>query len=784
MNHRENHDLLGKGARFISGLFFVFLFFNISNLYSQQIISRDITDYPYGSVSLQCATSPYTGCVITLPPAKYGESYSFTIPISPSVLRSDVNFNFSQKNACYEGSIYFSSNGRIEIGSTSSCRPDGNSFIEINLKAQSGDLTDSIKYYLPIDREPVKIVLALDVSGSMALPVQGGTTPRWEILKNSVDLFTQKLEAFRQNGDLIGLTYFSSEVIQPSSPINSDFIEITSESSPIRSSSIIHSDMVVKVPSSGTAMGKGLLDAKQKLGDNNSIDAQKLVLLFTDGLQNVEPLVNPNGVTLSTGNNMLNIGPCAAIDSVRYFTIGMGGTTLIPEILGQIAQANGGISLSTTTGVDEGEIEYFFQNQFANMLEGGSPQIVARETGILSTSGDTYSFPINANVSKLYFELISTNVSGLSFKLEKGGKDLTSYAKINDGSFFKSLSIPLPLNIPERVTADGEWKLTVSGNSTEKYSLVCYVDDHFLDFDCKPSKSVYTVGEKLALKAKISFAGKPLTGKSNKVQVTIVKPGDDLGDLLAKFKDNSKDSVNDIDFGAETKLLHLMQADKSFSNNLKPETHIIDLEEEGEGIYSATYDHTELSGVYQLIFTVNGEITGFGKIERQKQYSAVFKFGQINTKKSNIKAIITSNKESKGENTSIITFRPKNDFGYYLGPGFLSRIKLSVDSNQGQVTGSKDNLDGSYTYTITNIPQNVKPDLRIMVMDETLYLGKFPSPKLYIWQFLVLILLIIILVFLYVNAHTVQALLRNIIWLLIILWILFMILQRLGIINF
>ncbi len=778
MNHREESNLFGKGAVVFKALFFVYFILIVTNLFSQQIISRDVIDYPNGSISNNCSAP---GCIIVLPPIKYGQSYSFTVPTLPNVSRSDVNFNFNKKNTCLEGSINFTPDGRIEVESINSCKPGNKNFIEIKVKAVSGNLTDSIDYLLPILREPLKVVLALDISGSMMLPVLGGTEKRWEVLKNSVDLFTQKLEVFKQDGDQIGLTYFSTDALQPKSPISSEFIEISSETATTRSSSTIHADMAGIAPNSKTAMGKGLLNVKKKLGDNNPIDARKIVLLFTDGIQNEEPLVNPDGVTLTSGGNLLNEGPCNALDSIRYYTVGMGGTTLAPEMLGKIAQASGGVSLSSPVGV-ENDLEFLMQNQFVHMLEGGSPQIVSRKMGVLSPNGITYSFPVNGNVSKLYFELTSTSVSGINIKVEKDGRDLTSYARVNEGSFFKSFSFTLPLTTPDQIISNGEWLLTITGNSTDKYSLVCYVDDNFLTFNCKPAKSVYTVGDKLILKANLSFAGRPITGGANKVSAIIFKHGDDLGDLLAQSKIIAKDSVEDIPSGAETKLLTLIQDGKAFKEKLTPSSHTIDLDDDGNGLYSAIYDDTELSGVYQILFTASGEIPGFGKFERQKQYTAIFKFGQINADKSNIKAEIGVKKQDKNESIATVTFKPKNDFGYCLGPGFLSRIKLSVDANQGKVTSSKDNLDGSYTFIISSIPQNTKPDLKIMVMDEILYLGKFPSPKLYTWQFIVLALLIIALVIRLIFAHTGQQFLRIVLWVLLILWILFMVLQRLGIV--
>lgn len=791
MNHRNEKCLLRRGINILPVvLFFVFLGSFNPNLYSQNIISREVTDYPGGSLSSTCSTSPYTGCIITLPPAKYGESYSFSIPLKAGITRSDISFIFTQVTNCSEGAINFTSDGKVEMLAASSCRPEVNNFIELDLETISGSdgTSDRQKYYLPILRDHIKVVLVLDMSGSMSLPVPGGTTVRWEVLKNAVLLFVQKLEAFRQDKDSIAVTYFSTDITQPGSPINAGFISITPDSDPTRSSSIIQTDMSGRGPTFLTAMGKGLLNSRLKLDDNNPINARKLVLLFTDGLQNVQPLVNPDGVTLSPGGYVLNSGPCNSLDSIHYYTIGMGDITLVPEVLAQIANASGGVALTTTTGAEEGDIYNFFQNQLANMLSGSSPQIVSRKTGFLSSSGTTYSFPINGNVTKLYFEFINPNAGKVKFKLEKGGKDLTSFVHVTNGKFYKTLSLPLPILSPELVSSEGDWNLTLSGSSSKKYSLTCIVDDHFVDFSCQPQKAVYTVGDTLNLNAKISYAGKPLTGSGNKVQVVLLKPGDDLGDLLANYTDRRTDSLKDVAAGAETKYLHLIQSDSSFYKELLPTSQIIDLSESSNGLFTGYYKNTDLTGIYQLLYIVNGEIPGYGKFERQKQYSAVFKFGQISPSATEINATITTppattTHDSKSRTATIIV-KPKNKFGHLIGPGYLSRIKFTVDSKQGIVKSAKDNLNGSYTYTIVNIPPNVKPDIKINVMGELLYQGSFPTPKIHFWQYILLILLILILVFRYVNAHTGKTWVRTLFWILIILWVIIMILQKQGIIHF
>lgn len=781
MNHRIERYLLGRGINTLSFiLLFSFITVFSQNAFSQNLISRDVADYPLGSLSSNCSGANSNDCIIILPPAKYGESYSFTVPLKSTIIRSEITFNFTQNTMCSEGSIVFTPDGKIEITALSSCRPEVDNFINIDLVVtnNSDGSTDKQKLYLPVLRDPVKIALVLDKSASMSLPIPGGSDIRWQVLKNAVELFVQKLEVFGQGLDMIGANYISSDVVQPESQIGDNFVSITSESDPIRSYTLFKTDLASKSPSSMTAIGKAILDAKEKLNAPSQTDYKKIVLLFTDGMQNTNPIINIDGRTLNHGNLTLNDCPCTTLDSIRYYTIGLGGLTLVSESVAQIASSNGGVSMIQTVGSDESEIMNLVQDQLIDVLNGSVPQIVSRETGMLSNSGTTFSYPITGNVSKLYFEFLNPDATAVNLKLEKDGKDLTSLANVVSGSFYKTVSLALPVTSPELVPTEGDWKLTITGNSSKSYTLTCFVNSPFVNLSCKPQKEVCTVGDVLSLNAKVTFAGKPIEG--TKVEVAIVKPGDDLGDLLSSFIDTRTDSLQDVEKGAQTKFVNLVN-NKSFLDKLKPKKQMVSLSEDVPGLFTGQYKNTDVTGVYQLIYIVNGQVAGFGKFARQKQYSVTFKFGQIDAGATIIDARIAKN--SSG-NVATINIKPKNKFGYLLGPGYLSRIKLDVDSKQGLVKPGKDNLDGSYTYTVVDIPSSIKPDVTITVMDEILYQGKFPTPKLFLWHYLVLIFLVLLLILRYVFAHAGKTWFGALVWFFVILWVVFMILHKLGVIHF
>lgn len=321
----SNERYLTKDIPISLRVLFLLLLIVISiHLKSQNIISRTASDYPGGSLNSSCSSSPYTGCVITLPPAKYGESYTFTIPLKTGITRSAISFIFTQVSNCSEGSISFTADGKVEMISVSSCFPESSNFIEIDLETINGSdgTSDRQKFHLPILRNPIKVVLVLDISSKMSLPVPGGTDTRWNILKKTVTLFAKKFEKYYQEEDSISIIYYAKDTVMPDSPIGSEFIAITPENhlpTNLKSSEIIQSDLLNQTLKDSSAVGKALLLAKSKLENS---DATKIVLLFTDGYQDVKPLVTKFGNKL-TNNNFLSNGPCDKSDSIRYYTIGM-----------------------------------------------------------------------------------------------------------------------------------------------------------------------------------------------------------------------------------------------------------------------------------------------------------------------------------------------------------------------------------------------------------------------------------------------------------------------------
>jgi len=245
-------------------LLLLLIFFNA--VVKSQII-RDPLKYPGGEVPPICATDPTdASCIIILPPSLPGVDYHFQIPLDDEAERPNCLFTIIQTTPCASGSpVPNSASGDIDMPAAARCKPLGvNNYleIEVNLNIISGPnvgQSDIQKYRLPILRDPVKVALVLDISGSMGWVIPGGTDIRWNVLKKAVELFVEKLEISQQSGDQIALTYFTTNLVTPNAPLDAGFIDITpDETLPIedRSYSIIKSEMdPPRGPLAATAMG-------------------------------------------------------------------------------------------------------------------------------------------------------------------------------------------------------------------------------------------------------------------------------------------------------------------------------------------------------------------------------------------------------------------------------------------------------------------------------------------------------------------------------------------------
>lgn len=438
-----------------------FLIINF-NLSAQNIISRDILDYPDGDVPEICGTDPSnSGCIITLAPALPGENYSFQIPFVNEAERPDFLFTFVG-GGCAEGSVTFTTDGTIEMDGDNICQPfdPESNYIEILLlvnKLAPPPVDDSQEFRIPIYREPVKVVFVIDISGSMEQIVPEGIEVRWDVLKSSVNKFMAEFEKNYQVGDSISVIYYSEDTVMPGSPIDSNFIAITPDDfipSNLKSSEIINADMQNQTLQGSAAMGNALLLAKSKL---QNADATKIVILFTDGYQDEEPLVHKLDGNKLSNEELLNDLPYDPIKSIAYYTVGIGIDYLLPTVLKSISNASGAKNLSAPSIVETFNI--FFDSDFLNMLKGIREPIKTRIID-LSPFDDSLHVPVSNDLKVYFNESVNANSGNIIIK------------RTSDDSEFESISVS-----SGNVSGSGSSVITIDPDSdlesnTEYYILI------------------------------------------------------------------------------------------------------------------------------------------------------------------------------------------------------------------------------------------------------------------------------------------------------------------------
>jgi hypothetical protein len=247
-----------------------------------------------------------------------------------------------------------------------------------------------------------------------------------------------------------------------------------------------------------------------------------------------------------------------------------------------------------------------------------------------------------------------------------------------------------------------------------EFRVVTFADDHrlALDWDVEPASP--QAGEPFRPTVSLSWLNLPVTNAN--VKATILEPGDDLGDLLARNPRQVR--VNDGEEAGSPgrqKYLELLK-DPAFRNKLKPKERLVVLKHQGGGVYSAPFT-PDVSGVYQISFEVKASGKAFGKLERQAVQSVFVSFGEIDLAASEAST-------TAGDGTVTIKLRPKTAKNRFVGPANASAISVTGKARVREIT---DHQDGRYTILLDGDPED---EVVIAILGDEIYrgpAGKFGS---------------------------------------------------------
>ena len=588
-----------------------------------------------------------------------------------------------------------------------------------------GDGTFNRTYTIEF-RKPIDVFFVLDKSGSMTIPTVG-TTTRMDALKAAVNNFMGKLSspAFAGTNDRVGLNFFDTSVTPPS--FGAGLIALNPAAATTISTAINP-----VAPSGATAMGLGINDAKSRLTD---VGRTHDMIVFTDGEQNVAPLVNGNGQDVGG----VNINPTypAPVGSLRVSTIGIGSPSptylntlkeLAAKNRGQCLLTSNGTSFTNTAGTEVGSIDAAFVQAFINLLRDSSPQLVQFKSGTVASGQQVVAFQLNKDVEDLVIELrfdkrfeIPTlaQVMG-SIRVQQNGRDVTAFATPQwVGNFTDTYLLAFSFNSARaraaNLRSEGKWDVsTVSTGPAQgtTYRVAVIADDHLFDYTCGQSLPKPSVGNTQRFSVNLSHLGKPVDNA--RVAVAVYKPGEDIGDLLARnpLRVAAPRQTQDRSAVGILKYQTLLLRDPAFVKALTPIERLIPLTSKGGGVYEGDFAGLDVTGIYQLLFRIRSADTTTGTFDRVEMQSMYVLPAPIDPGRSSI-----VRRELNGVTTLTIT--PITTTGKRVS---AIADAFDVNAQQAKLTNIVDNQDGSYTLTLSG---DVKSVGTLNLLNQKVFSGRF-----------------------------------------------------------
>lgn len=587
---------------------------------------------------------------------------------------------------------------------------------------EDGGAANAARVYVINVTQPLDIAFVLDRSGSMNWDASPGVS-RWAALNQAVGDFADLYATLDRDNDRFTVTYFESD-LSPASTCCNTLI-------PVSDLPTFEGELGVQSPGGSTGMGPGLQNGIGKLSDASRA---RSVLLFTDGEQNVPlPRVNLDGTTYSDGTQIVpNPGTTG---SVKIFTIGLGspsGDYL--TVLQALPNANRGNNYISANGDLS---TAFMDNAFINMLTQFSPQIVARQRVNPNPGGTTelLSFPLNSRVKPLVIRLAtprpikSADWSNLRFgevgrlRVLKNGTDVTNlgvWTYEQEGTENQALitfSFESAAGGPPPITPQGDWKVEIelpTGTAFQGLEATAIADDHLFNMTYRYHNGGESprVEEILSPEVTLNWVDQPIDNAT--VEAIILKPGEDLGDLLATT-DFTVDVTSGEDAGSPgaQKFDALMASNEEFQNALAANPNNLTLTHKGSGVYGVDYDGLDVAGTYQILYRVRVNHPATGRIQRIATESFYVGFGEIDLENSPTSTSTNANGQLQ------MTIRPRTTYGKWIGPAMSSVFTVSDPGIT--ITDVQDQQDGTYVLTFDG---DISQAVTLSVLGQEIYTGK------------------------------------------------------------
>jgi hypothetical protein len=574
------------------------------------------------------------------------------------------------------------------------------------------------------ERDPVDVVLVLDCSGSMLSNACPTCSPKLDVLKDAVEIFMQLWKGLAIGNDRIGTVYFRTNVNNFEVGGNTMLSVIDNTNDMIAD---LHSQTTI--PSQTTAMGGGLQSAINELTDASR---PRNIILFTDGMQNVDPGVDFPTLAIQDGefgphSNINPTNPATVLNTtlgIKVNTIGVGATSAFETQLAQIATGTGGIT-KITTAPDE-DLRQFFVEELIDALRVFSPQLVAYRKGNFNEI-KTENISINKSANEIIFKVSYHRSDKVSINIIKGKTDVTQYAEIKNGPFYQIFSFPFErLILLQDTKYDGPWLVQMRTGNNMSYEIAAIAEEASLEYKLSIENKLYKEGEPIDLSAQI-LVNKELITDDVTVTATVKRPNQSLGTLLSKTRmpNNIGGIALEPGLAIGAQKLTLLSQSAAFVNSIKPTESQVTLSPDAGRTFRTDFTNTNIPGIYTITYTIKGNHPYTGPFERIEQRTVDVKFSNFDFDASDV---LTNKKgpDVNGKYTWTWTFTPTDKSGNYLGPDYGN--VMMIKTADGTIQNIKDLGDGSYEIGILTSTSN-RPKLTLGLYDETWYDDLIPNPN-------------------------------------------------------
>ncbi len=457
---------------------------------------------------------------------------------------------------------------------------------------------------VPIIPSPVRAaaMLTLDFSGSMALQACATCDSRAQILEDATTLFIQLWATVGDPDDRIGVTYFRRDIDQH------DIAGALLPSLGDGADEVID-DIGSQSPGSLTAMGGGVQRSIEALEPLTDAEIRRIIL-FTDGMQNVNPMILPVGnqyeIVNEPGRISSNVVPSIPpkrldqLQGIAIDTIGVGAGNAFTGLLSDIAGESGGRTWVTTAPDDQ--LREFFVEELINALRGFSPQLIDYRRGGIGSNGGNEPFVVEGGARKLVLKLSWRRGQDMTIRVEKDGADVTGAGRIVNGTFYKIFVIDFPAKGPGgALTSQGIWRLAIGGKAGARYEAAAIADTKRVRIDADFAAKSAVVGEPLAFEVRTIIDGKVFLGKL-KADAVLQRPAVAAGNLVADRK--HIEAVRNLEPGmsaAEQASLALT-LDPRTAKRLRPITQRLSSEPRSRGRISRLLPSVDIGNLYRRPF--------------------------------------------------------------------------------------------------------------------------------------------------------------------------------------